>query len=182
MYIVTSLELVQAIQKQAKSLAFPPIEAKFASKICGVSAEAHKVLLNNVNGDEGDWGLSMESYAAIRSALLSGPGLDEMNRVMIQSIAASLDSLQVSVDKPKLKLAKWLRSNVTIATTNSIYGPQNPFKDDSVADAFWYVTRACLKLASLTIDLGNLKAKSWPSLWAFSHLLWLVKGLQVAPK
>ena len=56
---------VQAIQKQPKELAFPPIEAKFASRICGSSAEAHKILMTNVNGDEGDWGLSMESYAAM---------------------------------------------------------------------------------------------------------------------
>lgn len=41
--------------------------------------------MNNVNGDKGDWGLSMESYAAMRSALLSSPDLDKMNRVMIQN-------------------------------------------------------------------------------------------------
>ncbi|MCJ1470534.1 hypothetical protein MMC07_009180 [Pseudocyphellaria aurata] len=137
MYIVTSLELVQAIQKKSKVLAFAPIEAKFASKVCGTSADAHQILMNNVNGDEGDWGLSVESYAAMRSALLSSPDLDKMNRVMIQSIAASLDSLEGPADKVTLKLAQWLRSNVTLATTNSIYGPQNPFKDDAVADAFW---------------------------------------------
>ena len=145
MYIVTSLELVQAIQKQSKVLAFPPIEARFASKICGVSAKAHNILLKNVNGDEGDWGLSMESYATMRNALLSSSDLDKMNRVMIQSIAGSLDSLRVSAIKPKLKLAAWLRSHVTIATTNSIYGPQNPFKNDWVANAFWYVVGAWLR-------------------------------------
>lgn len=94
---------------------------------------------------EGDWGLSMESHAVMRNALLASPDLDRMNRVMIGSIAASFDSLEVSVDKPKLKLAKWLRRSLTIATTNSVYGPQNPFKDDSVADGFWYVTSAYLK-------------------------------------
>lgn len=146
MYIVTSLELVQAIQKQSKILAFPPIEAKFASRICGISVETHHVLMNNVNGDEGDWGLSMDSYAAMRNALLPSPDLDQMNRDMIQSIAASLDSLEVSRDRTKLKLAHWLRRNVTRATTNSVYGPQNPFKDDSVADAFWCVTGTPLNI------------------------------------
>lgn len=145
MYVVTSLELIHAIQKQPKNLAFPPVQAYFVSKMCGDNAEAHKVLMNNVNGDEGDWGMSMDSYAAIRSALLSSPDLDQMNRVMIQSIAASLDSLEVPANKAKVKLAKWLRSNVTLATTNSIYGPQNPFNDVSVADAFWYVTSAPLE-------------------------------------
>lgn len=94
---------------------------------------------------EGDWGLSMESHAAVRKTLLTSPDLDRMNRVMIQSIAASFDSLEVSVDKPKLKLAKWLRKSLTIASTNSIHKPQTPFKDYSIADAFWYVTSAYLK-------------------------------------
>ena len=138
MYIVTTPELIQAVQKQPKTLAFPPIEAKFAAKICGISAETHKIMMKNVNGDEGDWGLSMESYAGMRAALSAGHGLDEMNRVMIQNIAVSLDSLKPAPGtRTKIGLAKWLRRSVTAATTNSVYGPQNPFKDLMVVDAFW---------------------------------------------
>ena len=138
MYIVTTPDLIQCIQKQPKTLAFPPIEAKFATKVCGSSEEAHSILMKNVNGDDGDWGLSMESYASMRAALSAGPGLDEMNRVMIQNIAASLDSLQLSSgSRTKIQLSGWLRQHVTAATTNSVYGPQNPFKDLEVADAFW---------------------------------------------
>ena len=121
MYIVTKPDLIQSIQKQPKALAFPPIEAEFATKICGPSQEAHKILLKNVNGDDGDWGLSMEAYAGMRAALSPGPGLDDMNRVMIQNIAASLDSLKPSSgSRTKLELAKWLRQSVTAATTNSV--------------------------------------------------------------
>ena len=138
MYIVTKPELIQVIQKQPKALAFPPIEAKFATKICGSSDEVHRILMKNLNGDDGDWGLSMDSYAGMRAALSPGPGLDDMNRVMIQNIAASLDSLKPAPDsRTKIGLAKWLRGTVTQATTNSVYGPQNPFKDSEVADAFW---------------------------------------------
>lgn len=147
MYVVTTPELIQAIQKQPKALAFPPIEAKFASRVCDSSAEAHKILMTNVNGDEGDWGLSMESYAAMRAALAPGPHLDKMNRVMIENIAAALDRLTASDAKPtKLGLASWLRSSVTAATTNSVYGPQNPFKEQAVEDGFWYVLNACTEL------------------------------------
>lgn len=156
MYIVASLELVQAIQKQPKTLAFPPIAAKFALKVCGSSTEAHSVLMRNVNGDEGDWGLSMESYAGMRAALSSGPNLDQMNRVMIQEVATSLDDLKLSANKPgKLKLGQWLRSMVTAATTRSIYGPRNPFRGQSVVDGFWYgTTRQTLmqRLVTLIVD------------------------------
>lgn len=138
MYIVTKPDLIQAIQKQPKILAFPPIEAKFAINVCGSSEEAHKILMKNVDGDDGDWGLSMDSYAGMRAALSPGPGLDDMNRVMIRNIAASLDSLKPSPGScMKIELAKWLRQSVTAATTNSVYGPQNPFNNLEVAEAFW---------------------------------------------
>ena len=138
MYVVTTPELIQAVQKQPKALAFPPIEAKFASTVCGSSADAHKILMKNVNGDEGDWGLSMESYAAMRTALSPGPGLDGINRVMVDSVTSSLESIRPSKGKvTTVELAGWLRNNITLATTNSVYGPGNPFKDKAVVDAFW---------------------------------------------
>lgn len=138
MYVVTRLELIQAVQKQHKTLAFPPIEAKFASKVCGASLEAQAILDKNVNGDEGDFGLSMESYAAMRAALKPGPHLDNMNRVMIQEIAKSLDLIQPFKGKSRtVDLYAWLRDAITTATTRSVYGPMNPYDKKAIADAFW---------------------------------------------
>ncbi|KAI5921260.1 cytochrome P450 [Camillea tinctor] len=138
MYVVTSPELIQTVQKLHKVLAFPPIEAKFASTVCGASREAQAILAQNVNGDEGDFGLSMESYAAMRAGLKPGPDLDDMNRVMIQEIAKSLDILQpVKGESRKIGMYTWLRDAITTATTRSVYGPMNPYDDKAIADAFW---------------------------------------------
>ncbi|KAI0023466.1 cytochrome P450 [Xylariomycetidae sp. FL0641] len=138
MYVITSPELIQKVQKQHKTLAFPPIEAKFASKVCGASREAQAILAKNLNGDEGDFGLSMDSYAAMRSALKPGPRLDDMNRVMIQEITDSLDSLQPAQGKSlTIGMYTWLRDAITTATTRSVYGPMNPYDDKSIAEAFW---------------------------------------------
>ena len=140
MYVVTTLGLIQTIQKLPKALAFPPIQAKFSSQICGSSVEAHNIVMKNVNGDEGNWGLSMEFYEAMRPALKPGAALDHMNRLMMQSVAASLESLTSEAgSKVKVRLSEWLRDSVTAATTDSVYGPQNPFKEKDVVDAFWYV-------------------------------------------
>ncbi|MCJ1381605.1 hypothetical protein MMC17_004716 [Xylographa soralifera] len=125
-------------QKIPKILAFPPIEAKFAVRVCGVSTAAEKLVNANVNGEDGDTGLSMESYEAMRSALSPSPELAEMNRQMIENIARSLDGLIAPAQQStKIDLWNWLRRHVTAATTNAVYGPQNPFKDESVVDAFW---------------------------------------------
>ncbi|OKL60389.1 hypothetical protein UA08_04239 [Talaromyces atroroseus] len=138
MYIVTQPELIQTVQKQHKTLAFPPIEAKFACKICGVSPEAEAILNQNVNGDHGDFGLSMESYAAMRDALRPGSHLDDMNRLMIQEVASSLDLLQPAKGESRtVGMYSWLRETITTATTRAVYGPMNPYDDKSIADAFW---------------------------------------------
>jgi hypothetical protein len=138
MYVVTKPELVQAVQKQHKILAFPPVEAKFASTVCGTSAEAQAILGQNVNGDDGNHGLSMDSYNAMRAALLPGSDLDNMNRSMIQEIAKSLDLLQPSgKESRKIGMYSWLRDTITLATTRSVYGPMNPYEDKTVANAFW---------------------------------------------
>lgn len=143
MYVVTQPELIQLAQKQHRTLAFPPIEAKFATTVVGLSPEAQAILARNVNGDDGDHGLSMETYAAMRAALHPGPALDDMNRAMLVEIGKALDLLlQPAATGEKttcrrLGLHAWLQDKLTVATTRAVYGPQNPFDDKQVADAFW---------------------------------------------
>ncbi|CAJ2505406.1 Uu.00g128000.m01.CDS01 [Anthostomella pinea] len=138
MYVITQPDLIQTVQKQHRVLAFPPIAAKFASKVYGASLEAQAILAKNVNGDEGDFGLSMDSYAAMRAALKPGLELDDMNRVMIKEIAKSLDQLQPGKGgSRKVGMYAWLRDAITTATTRSVYGPMNPYDDKAIADAFW---------------------------------------------
>lgn len=148
MYVVTKPELIQAVQKQHKTLAFPPIAAKFASKVCGTSLEAQAILDKNINGVEGDFGLAMETYAAMRAALKPGSQLDDMNRVMIQEIANSLDLVQpIKGESRTIGLYVWLRDAITMATTRSVYGPMNPYDDQAIVDAFWLVsTRSTINL------------------------------------
>ncbi|KAI0116514.1 cytochrome P450 [Nemania sp. FL0031] len=138
MYVVTNPDLVQLVQKQHKTLAFPPIEAKFASTVCGASQEAQSILAKNVNGDDGDFGLSMESYEAMRSALKPGADLDDMNRSMIQEVVKLFNQLQSNKAESKtLHMYAWLRDAITTATTRSVYGPMNPYDDPEIVDAFW---------------------------------------------
>lgn len=137
-YVATTPELIQQVQKLHKTLAFPPVAAKFSFKVCGASAEAQAILETNVNGDEGDFGLSMESAVAIRDALKPGPMLDDLNLAMIREITAALDLLEPPRGQSReIGMYTWLRAAITTATTKSVYGPMNPFNDKSIADAFW---------------------------------------------
>lgn len=141
-YVITSIDLIGAVQRVPKILAFAPIEAKFAMTICASSKEANRILNMNINGDEGDWGFSMDYHRSLHPSLAPGPGLDAMNRVMIKNITISLDHLYPSINDvngpvgKRIGLMKWLRHETTLATTNSVYGPLNPFKDPKVEEAF----------------------------------------------
>lgn len=95
LYVVSSIDLISSVQRLPKILAFPPIEAKFAMTICASSKEGNEIIANNLNGEEGDWGYSHDVYKSMNSALAPGPGLDGMNRIMIQNIAHSLDKLRL---------------------------------------------------------------------------------------
>ena len=137
-YVVTSTELISAVQRQPRILSFPPIGVKFAMSLSGSSASANKIATNNINGDEGDWGLSMDFNKAVYPALSPGPHLEAMNRVMIPHIVASLDKLRMGEDGGRrIVLGRWIRHELSRAITDSVYGPQNPFKDRKVEDAFW---------------------------------------------
>ncbi|KAF2232166.1 cytochrome P450 [Viridothelium virens] len=146
MYIVASPKLIQAIEKHPKTLAYLPIEAKFVGRVCGISTAAQNIIEKNSNGEE-DLGMLHDVHAAIRAPLAPGAELDSMNRIMIQNIATSLNGLIPSGEsRIHIKLVEWLRHCVTIATTNSVYGPPNPFKDREIADAFWEFERNIFSL------------------------------------
>ncbi|CAL8576269.1 hypothetical protein XPA_002158 [Xanthoria parietina] len=138
LYVVNSIDLISSVQRLPKILAFPPIEAKFAMTICASSKEGNEIIANNLNGEEEDWGYSHDVYKSMNSALAPGPGLDGMNRIMIQNIAHSLDKLKSQEGQAVvIELGKWSRHEITMATTNSVYGKCNPFNDPKVESAFW---------------------------------------------
>lgn len=139
MYIVTKPELIQAVQKQHKVLTFRSLANKFAAQICGTSPEARAILDINPDGDDGPHSLAMESYAAMHEALKPGI-IDDMNKIMIREIVASLDELKPAAGATrKISLYSWLRRVITLATTRSVYGPMNPYEDEEISEAFWYV-------------------------------------------
>ncbi|KAF2196010.1 cytochrome P450 [Delitschia confertaspora ATCC 74209] len=142
-YVVNSAALISNVQRQFKVLAFPPLEAKLSAKACASSKTAHEILMTNVNGDEGYWGYSITFHNAILPGLSPGPGLDAMNRVMVQKISASADRLE----KPRtVWLYEFIEHEIALATTDSVYGPANPFKDPTVEQRFWKFRPAIMLL------------------------------------
>ncbi|KAK0673550.1 cytochrome P450 [Cercophora samala] len=137
MYVVSSPDLIQSIQKQHRAFSIDPILMKFSSIIAGSSKEADDILMKNVDGEDGEHGVAHESHIALKEGTKPA-NIDEMNRDMLREVATSLDILEPPVGQTKkIKLYSWLRTTLTSATTKAVYGPLNPYDDQSVADAFW---------------------------------------------
>jgi cytochrome P450 len=148
MYVVVKPDLIRAVQNQHRILAFPPIVAKFSTKVCGSSPHAQTVLDANVYSDQGDSGVTVDIHDAMDAALRPGAHLDEMNRDMLKRITETLDGLEhTSITTcPRLHLQAWLRDAITRATTRSVYGPQSPFEEKAVADAFWEFEKGIMSI------------------------------------
>lgn len=134
-YVVFSVPTIQSVQKQHKTLAFQPIQAKFSTKLCGTSKEAYRILEKDMDPENGQYG---NIYVAMHRALNPGEILDELNRVTIDRVCEFVDRIQPnSGQSTELGLVEWLRHHVTLATTDAVYGPHNPFRDANVESAFW---------------------------------------------
>ena len=132
-YIVSSTELMQAVQRNHKTLSFEPLLTFSASNMAGIkSKKTINLLREEASGGEG---LNQKIMHAMYPKLIGEP-LDRMNLRMIRLLRASLDQLGES---STVDLYRWCRDAITAASTDATYGPLNPYSDKEVSEAFWCV-------------------------------------------
>lgn len=132
MYVVNSPQLLTAIQAQFRALSFTAIEANIAANLLGCKKSTIDIMSRDMTKDEGYF-MSFPKY--IHSALSIGPGLDAMNRRAIQVLSKSLDKWSQK-GATKIQLWKWTRHELLLASTESVYGPKNPFRDPAMEEAW----------------------------------------------
>ncbi|KAL1845876.1 hypothetical protein Daus18300_014422 [Diaporthe australafricana] len=133
MYVVNSPGLLTSIQAQFRTLSFTAIEANIAANLLGCKKATIDIMTRDVTKDEG-YLMSYPKY--VHSALSSGPGLDAMNRRAIEVLAKSLDEWSQK-GATKIQLWQWTRHELLLASTESVYGPKNPYRDPAMEKA-WY--------------------------------------------
>lgn len=62
-----------------------------------------------------------------------------MLRVVAERTTVTMDKLQISEGMKDIDLWKWLQHEVTMITTDSVYGPMNPYRQPGIEAAFWLV-------------------------------------------
>jgi hypothetical protein len=109
--------------------------AQASVKVARFSKTATDIVNTITHGEEGDSGMVMTFHDATQPALAPGMQLDAMNRVMLGLVAAALNRMREQ-EVMKVKLFNWVKGQITMATTNSAYGPANPYKGPEILDAF----------------------------------------------
>ncbi|KAI1085984.1 cytochrome P450 [Rostrohypoxylon terebratum] len=133
LYVVNSISLIPVVQRQFRTLSFTAIEAAVAKNVIGVSKRTNDIISSNVTDDQG-YLMSFARY--IHPTLSAGSSLDAMNRRAVQVIADSLEKW-AEEGPTNVKMFQWIRHELVRATTESVYGPQNPFRDPEMEKA-WY--------------------------------------------
>lgn len=135
-YVITSPDLMQAVQRNAKTLSLEPLLFFSAKNISGIS---NKRTLNILKErDAGGEGLSSKILHAMTPAL-SGKALDKMNIQMIQLLQPFIDKLGEgkSGESSMFDLYEWCKDATIAASTEAAYGPMNPYKDKVIRDGWW---------------------------------------------
>ncbi|KAI0400028.1 cytochrome P450 [Xylaria palmicola] len=132
LYVINSTSLIPVAQRQFKTLAFGPIEVRAAENVMGASKKAVKIMSDDMVADRG---YLITFNQSIHPALSPGVELDSMNRVSVESINTSLNA--ISSSRTRIQLFKWVRHEIFMATSDGVYGPENPMRDPEVETA-WY--------------------------------------------
>ncbi|KAL8774140.1 MAG: hypothetical protein Q9209_001248 [Squamulea sp. 1 TL-2023] len=168
-YVVTSPELVNAVYRNSRVLAFNPCIAQIGKRITGHDEATSGIVQHNLNGESG-LGCVMEIHNYTIAALADQENIQNIASTMLEGILVHLDRLE---QVGKTGLFAWIRHAVTICSTTAIYGPDNPLEkdqdslDEAVCLTLWlisatYKVRKNVAAATIgTIDIWNvMKSRS----------------------
>ncbi len=142
-YVVNSPDLVLAVQRNSKTLHVGPIQAAATSRLLDLRDEDIATFTKNVQDENGQWLNRNLLNTPNHVQMMPGPNLDSALRKMQDMLNPFLDHLQArtkSDEDAVIGLYAWTRITMGLATTEAIYGRENPFKlQPELIDAFWCV-------------------------------------------
>lgn len=135
-YIVTSPELVTAVNRNSKALAFNPFIAALGMRITGHDEITSQIVQHNLNGEEGS-GYVIDVHDGTVTALAPGTNLEAMLGPLLHAVDDHLLHLQVG-RTTEVNFFSWTRRMITMCSTRAIYGPSSPFVEHpEYCDLFW---------------------------------------------
>lgn len=103
-------------------------------RLFGFNDRAATILGQKREGGEHD--LFEELTKMLHAGLANGKALDEAHAEATKYMQSALDRLVSMKGCTTVTLMEWLRYEITIATCNAIWGPENPINNTEIVDAF----------------------------------------------
>lgn len=132
MYVVNATELIPALQKQWRTVSFAALAAD-AGYLVGLSKEGNELLHRDLTSEHG-FSLTWPQY--IMSAMGPGKDLDSINRKSVEIFSEDMDRLRAKGAPIRTGLWEWARGIMVKSTTEAVWGPENPYRDAAVAQAW----------------------------------------------
>ncbi|KAK9778547.1 putative Cytochrome P450 [Seiridium cardinale] len=143
-YIVNSTELIPLLQKQWRTVSFAAIAAD-AGPVVGMSKEAVRVMHQDLTSEHG---FSVSWPRFITPVMGPGEDLDAINKRSVEVFADEMRTLKAQ-GTVRLGLSQWSRQTIVTATTEAVWGPQNPYRDPLIAESWKLLNVSIFPLASL---------------------------------
>jgi hypothetical protein len=129
---------MQSFNKLSREVSFWFLEAKFSCQLGGMSRSAESRLLAHIEPGASEPSLIIEGLKATNQSMRPHVGgIEHMNRVAARVAKEELDRLRESDQRSSIDLWNWVQHEITISTTESVYGPANPYRSNEVEEGFW---------------------------------------------
>lgn len=139
LYAINSLELIPAVQRQWRTLIFAPIQVKAAKAGMGASKEAIAVLERDMVTEQG----FVNGMVKVTHPTMSNgsAGLDGLIVRAFEVFAGALDECDGSAGAGmSVSLYAWIGEVVIRATTEGVYGTENPMREGKNLEAWGLVS------------------------------------------
>ena len=144
MYVVNATELIPALERHWRTVSFTPIMASSGPGPMGMSKEAGEILHRDMQKDSSP---VLAWSRAVGRSLAPGEGLDRLNRRAVEVMQEFMERLRSQNECAREGVTQggeeavidfwaWSCHVINQATTEAVFGPGNPFKDQAFEEAW----------------------------------------------
>ncbi|CAN8100566.1 unnamed protein product [Discula destructiva] len=134
-YVAWSPTIIQACSRN-RYMSIQEMGNGFSKHVFGCKEDQSSTSVSSDNAESA--ANSVDALEEMFSKVLQGPPLIQMNVRALGTIADALNAIPAYSGLEIPNLYRWLRTNVTLATTDGLFGAKNPLRlDHSIIDALF---------------------------------------------
>ncbi|KAF2732501.1 cytochrome P450 [Polyplosphaeria fusca] len=136
LYVVNHPSLISASQRQINSIAFGPVGRDFGFLFSGLTKQSQEMIKRSGKfKNNGDYDKSSGNIGAIiHSYMRDPPTLETLTTAAVASLAKGIQGWNSAFNG--FGMFEKIAHEMTLALTNAVYGPQNPFREE-IVESSW---------------------------------------------